>query len=117
MVAALRALRTGLQIAGKIDKKYNINKIFIDKYVPPGYRKVAGFAYDAAGLAGIFIAAASYYYGNGIQKATVGPQTSEFSQERSRPTRRFGYRSRYRQQSCRRRRQSNTRRTRFMRYR
>ncbi len=46
------AIRRGLQLAGKIDKKYNLNKIFIDKYVPPGYRKTAYKIVDVTGALG-----------------------------------------------------------------
>jgi len=46
------AIRQGLRIAGKIDKKYNLNKIFIDKYFPPGYRKTAHKIVDIAGTFG-----------------------------------------------------------------
>ncbi len=46
------AIKRGFAIAGKIDKKYNLNKIFIDKYFPPGYRKTAHKIVDIAGVAG-----------------------------------------------------------------
>ncbi len=46
------AIKRGLQIAGKIDKKYNLNKIFIDKYLPPGYRKTAYKIVDITGALG-----------------------------------------------------------------
>ncbi len=45
-------VRQGLRLAGKIDRKYNINKIFIEKYFPPGYRKPAGRIVDIAGTLG-----------------------------------------------------------------
>ncbi len=45
-------LRTGLRIAGRIDQKYNINKIFVNKYVPPGYRKLTNRIFDIVGTAG-----------------------------------------------------------------
>ncbi len=42
-----------MRLTGKIDRKYNINKIFIDKYFPPGYRKTAHKIVDVTGaLAG-----------------------------------------------------------------
>ncbi len=47
-----RGIRTAITIAGKIDKKYNINKIFVDKYVPPGYRKLTKQIFDVAGALG-----------------------------------------------------------------
>ncbi len=46
------AIKRGLTIAGKIDKKYNINKLFIDKYFPPGYRKTAHKIVDITGALG-----------------------------------------------------------------
>ncbi len=93
MVAIGRAVRTGLRIAGKIDRKYNINKIFIDKYVPPGYRKLARTAVDAGGLGGIFISGASYLMDNAIQKANVGsPPYSQYKAYSGQPRR---YNSRY----------------------
>ncbi len=46
------AIRQGLRIAGKIDRKYNLNKIFIQKYVPPGYRTRANKLVDIAGTLG-----------------------------------------------------------------
>ncbi len=52
MVYLHSAVRTGFRIAGKIDKKYNINKLFVDKYVPPGYRKNVNRIFDAVGTLG-----------------------------------------------------------------
>ncbi len=52
MVAIGTAIRTGLRLAGRIDKKYNINKIFVEKYVPPGYRKTVNRIFDVAGTLG-----------------------------------------------------------------
>ncbi len=46
------AIRQGLRLAGKIDSKYNINKIFVQKYVPPGYRKRVSQVFDVAGTLG-----------------------------------------------------------------
>ncbi len=51
-MALLPALKQGLRIAGRIDQKYNLNKIFIQKYVPPGYRKTANRLVDIAGTLG-----------------------------------------------------------------
>ena len=45
-------IRQGLRLAGKIDRKYNLNKIFIDKYFPPGYRQTAKKYVDIAGALG-----------------------------------------------------------------
>ncbi len=45
-------IKRGLYLAGRIDKKYNLNKIFIDKYLPPGYRKGAYKIVDVAGALG-----------------------------------------------------------------
>ncbi len=52
MVLIGQAVKSGLRLAGKIDKKYNLNKIFIQKYVPPGYRKTANRIVDIAGTLG-----------------------------------------------------------------
>ncbi len=51
-MALLPALKRGLQIAGRIDQKYNINKIFIQKYFPPSYRTRANKIVDIAGTLG-----------------------------------------------------------------
>ncbi len=45
-------IRQGLRIAGRIDRKYNINKIFVQKYVPPGYRKSVNKVFDVVGALG-----------------------------------------------------------------
>ncbi len=45
-------LKQAVKIAGKIDRKYNLNKIFIQKYVPPGYRTRANKIVDIAGSLG-----------------------------------------------------------------
>ncbi len=50
-MSVVRGIRTGLKIAGRIDQKYNINKIFVNKYVPPGYRKLTNRIFDIAGTA------------------------------------------------------------------
>ncbi len=46
----ITAIKRGLRIAGRIDQKYNVNKIFVNKYVPPGYRKYVNKIFDIAGL-------------------------------------------------------------------
>ncbi len=45
-------LKQALKIAGRIDRKYNINKIFIDKHVPPHLRSPARKLVDIAGTLG-----------------------------------------------------------------
>lgn len=49
---ALGALRKALYFAGRIDQKYNINKIFIQKYAPPHYRKRLNKLVDIGGTLG-----------------------------------------------------------------
>ncbi len=46
MVAIGAGIRTGFKVLQKIDRKYNINKIFVEKYVPPGYRKTVNRIFD-----------------------------------------------------------------------
>ncbi len=46
------AIKRGFQIAGRIDQKYNLHKIFIQKYAPPGYRKTLNKIVDIAGTLG-----------------------------------------------------------------
>ncbi len=49
----ITAVKRALTLAGRIDQKYNINKIFIQKYAPPHYRKTLNKIVDIAGtLAG-----------------------------------------------------------------
>ncbi len=48
----LRGAKEALKIAGRIDNKYNINKIFVEKYVPPGYKKLTKQIFDVAGTIG-----------------------------------------------------------------
>ncbi len=45
-------IKQAVRLAGRIDQKYNLNKIFIQKYVPPGYRKQANKIVDIAGTLG-----------------------------------------------------------------
>ncbi len=47
-IAVGTTIRNIVRIAGKIDKKYNLNKIFVEKYVPPGYRKNVNKLIDVA---------------------------------------------------------------------
>ncbi len=51
-MALLPAVKQALKIVGKIDNKYNLNKIFIQKYVPPGYRSRANKIVEIAGALG-----------------------------------------------------------------
>ncbi len=51
-MAILPVIKRGLYLAGRIDKKYNINKIFIDKYAPPGYRKTLNRIVDIGATLG-----------------------------------------------------------------
>ncbi len=37
-MVVITGIKRGLKLLGRIDNKYNINKIFIDKYAPPGWR-------------------------------------------------------------------------------
>lgn len=45
-------LKQVVRIVGRIDRKYNINKIFIDKHVPPHLRGPARKLVDIAGTLG-----------------------------------------------------------------
>ncbi len=60
------AAKAAVKLAGRLDKKYNINKIFVEKYVPPGYRKITSRLFDIAGTAG-----GAY----GIYKALIAEDT------------------------------------------
>ncbi len=51
-MALIPAVKQALKIVGRIDNKYNLNKIFIQKYVPPGYRKRANKIVEVAGALG-----------------------------------------------------------------
>ncbi len=110
-MAAIAAIKRGIYLAGRIDKKYNINKIFIDKYVPPGYRKSLYKIVDIAGTLGgeygIVRFIESLYApdspGNdiGIPTQRNGFKASSQSKARSRQTSRYSrwckprYQSRY----------------------
>ncbi len=87
------ALRTGIRIASKIDKKYNLNKIFIDKYVPPGHRQLARRAFDIAGIGGMVISGISYYYDNAFspQKPFYESPTNKFGKTYRGQTRRNSF--------------------------
>lgn len=93
------ALKRGLRLAGRIDQKYNINKIFIQKYVPPGYRKRANKIVDVAGtLSGGY---GIYGFINSLI-APESPGNSGFPeiQQRQRFTSRKSYKTRYRSAVC-----------------
>ncbi len=60
MVLIRTAITQGLRIAGRIDRKYNINKIFVEKYVPPGYRRYVRAAFDITGSIPIIIGISNY---------------------------------------------------------
>ncbi len=90
------AIRQGLRIAGRIDQKYNLNKIFIDKYFPPGYRPGAKKLVDLAGVFGggygIYQLIQSFYAptlstGNGLQ-TPIPRNGSKFHKTRRAGTRR-----------------------------
>ncbi len=51
-MAIVGVLKQGLRIAGRIDRKYNINKIFVEKYVPPHLRSRTRKIIDIAGTLG-----------------------------------------------------------------
>ncbi len=92
------AIRQGLRIAGKIDKKYNLNKIFIDKYFPPGYRKTAKKIVDYAGAAG-----GGYGIYNFIQSLNAPDSPGMSAQipfQRYEPKTRKSYKTRGRQARC-----------------
>ncbi len=48
-MALSSTIKKAIGIAGRIDQKYNVNKIFVNKYVPPGYRKYINKIFDIAG--------------------------------------------------------------------
>ncbi len=50
--AIIRAIKEATKIAARIDNKYNLNKIFIQKYVPPGYRSRANKIVEIGGALG-----------------------------------------------------------------
>ncbi len=62
----LTGIRTGLRLASRIDRKYNLNKIFVEKYVPPGYRKLVNRFFDI----GLTLSG-----GYGIYNALIAPDT------------------------------------------
>ncbi len=112
----IRAVKTGLRIAGRIDQKYNVNKIFVNKYVPPGYRKLTNRIFDIAGtLAGGYglygfinslIAPDSPGNSAPIPFQKQFPQTYKSYQTRSRRSGRTSYSCKYRYNSYPRRGQS-----------
>ncbi len=101
-IAIGRAIRTGIYIAGKVDRKYNINKIFVEKYVPPGYRNIVNKIFDigltGSGIYGLYKAlSAEDSPGNSGQiPFQKQPQTttSKSYKTRRRQTSRYGTRRR-----------------------
>ncbi len=94
LVGLGQAIRGGLRFARKVDEKYNINKIFVEKYVPPGYRKYAKTAIDIAGGA----APLTYivdYLSNYSAIQNTGQQAAPYQQQKTynRFPRRYGSRS------------------------
>ncbi len=100
MPAIVPIVKRGLYLAGRIDKKYNINKIFIQKYVPPGYRSTANKIVDIAG-------ALSGGYGiYGFINSLIAPDSPGNSgfpeiQQKQRFTSRKSYKTRLRPTVCR----------------
>ncbi len=94
------AIKRGFQIAGRIDKKYNLNKIFIDKYAPPGWKPGLRKIVDIAGTLG-----GGYGIYQFIQSlnAPDSPGNGGFPeiQQRQRFTTRKSYKTRYRPTVCR----------------
>ncbi len=104
----ISAIKRGLALAGRIDQKYNINKIFIQKYVPPGSRKTVNKIVDIAGaLSGGY---GLYSFINSLI-APDPPGNSGFPeiQQRQRFTSRKSYKTRYRSAVCRPNRRSKYR--------
>ncbi len=52
MVLTKTLVKQGFRTLGRIDRKYNINKIFVEKYVPPGYRQTVRRIFDITGALG-----------------------------------------------------------------
>ncbi len=116
-MALLSGLKQGLKIAGKIDRKYNLNKIFIQKYVPPGYRSRANKIVDIAGSLGggygiVRFIESLYAEDTPGNRATI-PFKKQYPSGKPYQTRsRFPIRSSYRNnnflESCRRQRRTST---------
>ncbi len=94
-------IRAGLRIAGRIDQKYNVNKIFVNKYVPPGYRKLTNRAFDIAGTLaggyGLYQALQSLIADDSPGNPIGIPQQTKF---RKRFTSRTSYKTRSRRTVC-----------------
>ncbi len=114
----ITAIKKGLYIAGKIDRKYNLNKIFIDKYAPPHWRrplhKIVDISGSLAGGYGIYNAINSYIApetpGNdGFSSPWSSPQTRKQNQARRGYPRRKYTRRRKFQYCYQSRRRSSTR--------
>ncbi len=98
LMTVTKGIRTAITIAGKLDRKYNINKIFVDKYVPPGYRKITRQVFDVAGALGGGLGIYNYIQGlyapdTPGNDATIPfrklPPTSKSYQARGRSTIRY----------------------------
>ncbi len=96
------AIRQGLRLAGKIDKKYNLNKIFIDKYAPPGYRKTLHKIVDVAGALGGGYGI--YRFGQSLLESETPGMGGQIPFKRVRFTSRKSYQTRSRptERACRR---------------
>ncbi len=119
-MALIPAIKQGIRIIGRIDRKYNLNKIFIQKYVPPGYRKTANKLVDIAGTVGGgygIVRFVETLYAPDTPGNDIGipfqkkqrPQTYKSYKTRGRQTVRFGRRYCPRPESYQSRRRSSTR--------
>ncbi len=80
-----RGISTAIRILGRIDKKYNVNKIFIEKYVPPGYRKIVGQIYDVGLTGALIYNVIDQLTGNNAVPSQINvPKTDKFSKTYSR---------------------------------
>ncbi len=86
-------IRQGLRIAGRIDSKYNINKIFVSKYFPPGYRKSANRIIDIAGSLGGGYGIYNLLSGDDPEQDNAIPEESQTYQQYQTRFRRTGWRS------------------------
>ncbi len=110
MVYARTAIRTGLQIAQRLDRKYNFNKLFVDRYVPPGYKETVNRIFDVTtalgGGYGIYnlLSGNNQESGNGISQAQYDKNNKY--QTRNRFSKYHTRRNSFRHTPCKRRRQS-----------
>ncbi len=96
-----QAIRQGLRIAGRIDRKYNINKIFIDKYFPPGYRATARKIVDIAGVFGGGYGIYNFIQSLNAPASPGNPDAVPFQKQRPKFTSRKSYKTRNRPTVCR----------------